>query len=83
MRGQLLGHHAFVHRAEIDPRLIVQDCADIAAVQNIGQKSNVVQIELEQILADGLRKREYGVGDCIDVQRDPRGDQILKLILIV
>ena len=54
VRGQLLGHHAFIHRAEIDPRLIVQDRTYIAAVQNVRQKAYVVQIELEQVFADRL-----------------------------
>ena len=81
--GQLLGHHAFIHGAEIDPGLIVQDRADIAAVQNVGQKPHVVQIELEQILAYRLRKREHRRGDRVDVQDDPRGDQIFKFVLII
>ena len=81
--GQLLGHYAFIHRAEIDPRLIVQDRTDIAAVQNVGQKPHVVQIELEQILADRLRKREHRRGDRVDVQDDACGDQIFKLVLII
>lgn len=80
---QLLGHHAFIHRAEIDPRLIVQDRTDIAAVQNVRQKPHVVQIELEQVFADGLRKGKDRGGDCVDVQGDPRRNQIFKFILIV
>ena len=81
--GQLLGDHAFIDGAEVDPRLIVQDRADVAAVQYVRQQSHVVPIELEQIFADGLREGEHGIGDRVDVQDDSRGDQVFKLILIV
>ena len=81
--GQLLGHHAFIHGAEIDSGLIVQDRPDIAAVQNVGQKPHVVPIELEQVFAHRLRERERRRGDRVDVQDDARGDQIFKLVLII
>ena len=81
--GQLRGHHAFIHGAEIDSGLIVQDRADIAAVQNVRQKPYVVQIEFQQVFADGLRKREDRSRDCVDVQDDPSRDQIFKLVLII
>ena len=83
MGGQFLGRRAFVHSAEIDSRLIVQDRTDIVSVQNLCQKPDVVQIELEQVFADRLRKWEYGVGDRVDIQGDSGGDQVFKLILIV
>ena len=83
VRGQLLGHHAFIHGAEIDSGLIVQDRADIAAVQNVSQKPNVIQIEFEQVFADRLRKREHRRGDRVDVQDNTGGDQVFKLVLII
>ena len=83
VRGQLLGHHAFIHRAEIDPRLIVQDRTYIAAVQNVRQKAYVVQIELEQVFPCGLDQRENRIGDGLNGQGDPGADQILKLVAVI
>ena len=72
--GQFLGHNAFIYGTEIDPCLVVQDRADIVAVQDIRQKSHIVQIKLEQIFTDRLRKWKYWCGDRIDVQGDASRD---------
>ena len=83
MGDELAGDDALIDRAEVDAPLVLQDRADIAAVQDGGQNTDVVQIELQQVLAGGLDQREGRRGDGLHVQRNAGADQVFKLVFII
>ena len=80
---ELAGDDALIDRAEVDAPLILQNRTDIVAVQDSGQNTDVVQIELQQVLAGGLDQREGRCGDGLHVQRNACADQVFELIFII
>ena len=81
--NELAGDDALIDRAKVDAPFILQDRADIAAVQNGGQNTDVVQIKLQQVLAGGLDQWEGRRGDSLHVQRNAGADQVFKLVFII
>lgn len=80
---ELAGDNALIYRTRVDAPLVVQDRANIAAVQESREDTHVVQIELQQILAGGFNQREHRRGDGLHVQRNARANQILELIPVI
>ena len=63
---KLLRSCTLINRAKIVPRLIIEYRTNIAAVQHVGQKPHIVQIELKQIFADRPGKRKREIGNRVD-----------------
>ena len=80
---ELAGDDALIDRAKVDAPLVLQDRADIAAVQDGGQDTDVVQIELQQVFAGGLDQGEGRRRDGLHVQCNAGADQVFELIFII
>ena len=83
MRNQLTCNNTFINRTEIDTGYIIQNSTNIAAIQNSGKNTDVIQIELQQILSGRFDQRKCGIRNGLYRKCNAGTDQIFKLILII
>lgn len=52
VRDQLLGDNGFINGAQIDASFVIEDGADVIAIENSGQDACIIEVQLQKVFPE-------------------------------